>query len=118
MKQTENNTVAKTSDQMLEDKTYSQRLEKGYYHCMEKDIALYNVTKVRYTKYISLDYLKQCVHEFDAQLNEVMNTSVASYAQKRITYCTTTSLRTRGTYSGGYSTREVSSFLVLDFHFN
>ena len=68
---------------------------EGYYRCTKKNIALYNAIKVSYTKYIYLDYLKQWVHEFDTQLNEGMNTSVASYAQKGITYCTTTSLRTR-----------------------
>ena len=86
MKQLENHTVGKTS---------IQSLEEGYFRCIEKDIALYNAIKVRYNKYISLDYLKLCVYELDTQLNEGMNTSVAPYTQKGIIYCTTTSLPTR-----------------------
>jgi hypothetical protein len=92
LKQLETKTKDKADN---EEPPRSQRLEDGYYRSMTNDLELYNAMKARYMKYISLDFLKMCVHEFDTQLNEGMNTSVASYAQKGITYCTTTSLRTR-----------------------
>ena len=77
MKQLENKNHAKEN---LEDRSRSQRLQKGYYRSMSKNIALYNSMKARYIEYISLGFLKMCVDEFDTQLNEGMNTSVASYA--------------------------------------
>ena len=81
---------------------------------MSEDIALYNAMKARYMKYTSLDFLKQCVHEFDTQLNEGMNTSVASYAQKGITYCTTTSLRTRVLTAAGIQLVGFHWYLIFD----
>ena len=39
--------------------------------------------------------MSQCRHEFDTQMNEGMNNSVAFYANKGSNYCGTTSLLTR-----------------------
>ena len=51
--------------------------------------------------------LAQCVHEYDTQKNEGMNTCVAKYAPKNKTYCKSISLETRvkvaaGIYTVGY----------------
>ena len=73
----------------------SERTKEGYYRCKIKDIALYNKMKFKYEKYISYQFLSQCRHEFDTQMNEGMNNSVAYYATKGSNYCGTSSLLTR-----------------------
>ena len=51
--------------------------------------------KKKYSKYISEEYLIQCCHEYDTQLNEGMNRSVAKYVPKGTNFCGTTSLISR-----------------------
>ena len=51
--------------------------------------------KLKYVKYITYNYMKQCRHEFDTQMNESMNNSVAFYALKGQNFSGTTSLKTR-----------------------
>ena len=51
--------------------------------------------------------LKECMHPFDSQINEALNTSVGKYAPKGRTYCTSMSLANRvliamGTHNLGY----------------
>ena len=62
---------------------------------MVKDKLLYDEMLNRYEKYITHDYLKQCRHEFDTQMNEGMNNSVSHYAPKGMNFSGTTSLQTR-----------------------
>ena len=62
---------------------------------MKKDKLLFQAMKEKYVKYTTYNFLKQCKHEFDTQMNEGMNNSVAFYAAKGQKYATTTSLKTR-----------------------
>jgi hypothetical protein len=73
----------------------SQCLEEGYYRTLQDNLALYEAIKTRYQRYISREFLAQCRHEFDTNLNEDMNQSVATYASKGLTFCSTPSLRAR-----------------------
>ena len=59
------------------------------------DALLYAAMKEKYEKYISIEYLTQCCHIYDTQLNEGMNRSVCKYVQKGTNFCRTTSLITR-----------------------
>ena len=86
--------ASKNSDEITAS-SKSQRLEEGYYRTIEDNLALYEAIKTRYQRYISREFLAQCRHEFDTNLNEGMNQSVATYASKGLTFCTTPSLRAR-----------------------
>ena len=55
----------------------------------------------KYDKHISKEYLQHCQHSFDTQVNEGMNNSVASYANKGKHYGGTSSLLTRVYISAG-----------------
>ena len=54
------------------DKT-GKRSEMGYYMCMTKKKTLHDEMRNRYKKYVTYNFLKQCIHEFDTQMNEGMN---------------------------------------------
>ena len=56
---------------------------------------MYEVMKQKYKHYISEEYLAQCCHLYDTQVNECMNRSIAKYVPKGTNFCTTTSLITR-----------------------
>ena len=73
----------------------SERDDKGYYRCKKADSILYKAMKKKYSKYITNDYLSQCCHLYDTQVNEGLNRSVAKYVPKGTNFCTTTSLVTR-----------------------
>ena len=73
----------------------SERDDKGYYRSKVTDALLYAAMKEKYVKYISIEYLTQCCHIYDTQLNEGMNRSVCKYVQKGTNFCRTTSLITR-----------------------
>ena len=49
----------------------------------------------KYSKYITVEYLTQCCHMYDTQLNEGMNRSVSKYVHKGTNFCGTNSLRNR-----------------------
>ena len=49
---------------------------------MVDDKVLYEAMKQKYAKYISREYLQHCQHSFDTQINEGINNSVSSYANK------------------------------------
>ena len=67
----------------------------GYYRSVTENKKLYKqITKI-YNELTSDDRLKECLHSYDTQLNEAMNTSVSRYARKGRTYCTTMSLTNR-----------------------
>ena len=72
-----------------------ERDDKGYYRCKVADHQLYEKMVEKYSKYISREFLTQCCHQYDTQLNEGMNRSVAKYVPKGTNFCTTTSLITR-----------------------
>ena len=73
----------------------SERAKAGYYRCMINDKALYEEMKERYAKFISHNFLKQCKHEYDTQMNEGMNNSIAYFAPKGMNFCGSLSLQTR-----------------------
>ena len=73
----------------------SERDNKGYYRCKKADAKLYDVMKQKYERYVSEQFLTQCCHMYDTQVNEGLNRSVAKYVPKGTNYCTTTSLITR-----------------------
>ena len=73
----------------------SERDDKGYYRSKVDDAELFEAMNSKYEKYISIEYLLQCCHLYDTQLNEGMNRSVCKYVPKGTNYCTTTSLITR-----------------------
>lgn len=73
----------------------SERDDKGYYRSKMTDRSLYEVMKEKYKRYISHNYLAQCCHLYDTQVNEGMNKSVAKYVPKGTNFCTTASLITR-----------------------
>jgi len=72
----------------------AERDNEGYYQSKITDAALFDAMKSKYDKY-SVEYLTQCCHMYDTQLNEGMNRSVAKYVPKGTNYCRTTSLITR-----------------------
>ena len=51
--------------------------------------------KEKYSRYVSDNFLRQCCHECDTQMNEGLNRSVAKYVPKGTNFCTTISLITR-----------------------
>ena len=69
----------------------SKRTKKGYYRRMIQDKMLYDAMTIKYAKYIAYSFTKQCRHEFDTQMNESMNNSVAFYAPKGHNFSGTTS---------------------------
>ena len=73
----------------------SERDDKGYYRCKKEDAKLYEKMKEKYSKYISEQFLEQCCHQYDTQVNEGLNRSVAKYVPKGTNFCTTSSLITR-----------------------
>ena len=68
---------------------------KGYYRSKVENGKLYKQMKKIWKKLTTEDRLKECMHPYDSQINESMNTSVAKYARKGRTYCTTMSLTNR-----------------------
>ena len=87
----------KKSDDEKEGKTVdpSERDAVGYYRCKKADGKLYVVMKEKYSRYVSDEFLTQCCHEHDTQMNEGLNRSVSKYVPKGTNFCTTTSLITR-----------------------
>ena len=65
--------------------------------------------KERYAKYITYDFLKQCRHELDTQMNEGMDNSVVYYARKGQNYSATSSLETRVYIAAGVQ--------LISYHF-
>ena len=62
---------------------------------------------LKYNRYISEEILEQCIHEYNKQKNEGMNTCVAKYTPKNKTYCKSILLEARvkvaaGIYMVGY----------------
>ena len=89
---------------------------------MVNDKRLYDAMKIKYAKYITHDFLNQCRHEFDTQMNEGMNNSVAFYAPKGLNFSTSTSLKTRVYIAAGvqlvghhYFWTSVLDILGVDF---
>ena len=72
-----------------------ERDSKTYYRSKVSNGKLYDEMAIKYEHYISKEYLQQCQHSFDTQVNEGMNNSIAAYAPKGKHYCTTISLLTR-----------------------
>ena len=72
----------------------STRDDKGYYRCKLADRQLYDKIVEKYSKYISLQFLMHCCHQYDTHLNEGTNRSVSKYVPKGTNFCTTTSLIT------------------------
>ena len=75
--------------------------------------------KQEYAKYISREYLQHVQHSFDTQVNEGINNSVASYANKGKHYSGTSSLITRvliaaGIHLVGYHHFWTSCFDLLE----
>ena len=75
--------------------------------------------KQKYAKYISREYLQHVQHSFDTQVNEGINNSVASYANKGKHYSGTSSLITRvliaaGIHLVGYHHFWTSCFDLLE----
>ena len=84
----EENTIPAVDD-------HAERSKKTYYRSKIEDEPLYKAMQSKYDKYISKEYLQHCQHSFDTQVNEGMNNSVASYANKGKHYGGTSSLLTR-----------------------
>ena len=80
---------------------------EGYYRCKTKNAKLYKQFTKIYRQFTSEERLRECMHPYDTQLNEAMNTSVHRYAPKGRTYCSTMSLTNRvmialGVRNAGY----------------
>ena len=78
-----------------------------YYRSKETDNDLYIALKQAYAKYITKEMLEQCNHNYNTQVNEGMNTSIARYAPKSRHYSKSTSLSIRvhiaaAVYNVGY----------------
>ena len=89
------------------DDKEEMRKKKGYYRSKIHHAELYLQMKQIYKKLTTDDRLRECMHPYDSQINEAMNTSVAKYARKGRTYCTTMSLTNRvmlamGVHNLGY----------------
>ena len=85
----------------------SERNKEGYYRNKKDDAELYAKLCELYQPYITEERITQCKHEFDTQVNEGMNTSVAKYAPKNRHYSKSISLEARvkvaaGIYNCGY----------------
>ena len=78
-----------------------ERNKKTYYRSKVDDDKLFDAMKIKYTKYISKEYLQHCMHSFDTQINEGMNNSCAAYANKGKHYGGTSSLLTRVLIAAG-----------------
>ena len=75
--------------------TEENERKEGYYRCKIKHKKLYEQMKPIWDRLTTEDRLLECMHYFDSQLNEALNTSVMKYARKGRTYCTTMSLTNR-----------------------
>ena len=99
-------TATKTAPVVHAD-SVSERDKQGYYRDKTLDADLWKVLVEKYERYRSEEMLAQCIHEYDTQKNEGMNTCVAKYAPKNKTYCKSISLEARvkvaaGIYMVGY----------------
>ncbi len=83
------------------NKVGSERNKTGYYRCKVEDAELYNHLVELYEPYISEKRNEQSKHEFDTQVNEGMNTSVAKYTPKNRHYSKTMSLEARVKFAAG-----------------
>ena len=72
-----------------------KKRRKGYYRLNEKHSKLYNEMKTISRQLTTDDKIRECMHPYDSQINEAMDVSVAKYARKDRTYCTTMSLTNR-----------------------
>ena len=84
-----------------------QERRDGYYRCKILHQRLYEQIKPIWDRLTTDERLLECMHYFDSQLNEALNTSVLKYARKGRTYCTTMSLTNRvmiamGVHNLGY----------------
>ena len=62
----------------------SERDKQGYYRDKKLDADLWEVLVEKYERYRSEEMLAQCIHEYDTQKNEGMNTCVAKNAVSRL----------------------------------
>ena len=91
----------------LPEEKKENRERKGYYRSKILHRELYLQMKPIWMKLTTDEKLYECMHTENSQRNEAMNTSVAKYARKGRTYCTTMSLTNRvmlamGTQNLGY----------------
>ena len=86
--------VESTSSDGSPDDPKDKRDSKTYYRSKVSNGKLFDAMKKKYEHYITKEYLQQCMHSFDTQVNEGMNNSIAAYATKGKHFCTTTSLLT------------------------
>ena len=59
----------------------------GYYPSKAGDKEVYDILKKEFEKYVSLQKLTECCHEFDTNINESLNNIVAKYAPKTKNLC-------------------------------
>ena len=79
----------------------SEKDDKGCCRSVVTDKAIYRVMKEKYANYMSNDFLTQCCHSYDTQLNEGMNRSVMKYIPTGTIVCWTSSLVTRVNITNG-----------------
>ena len=81
--------------------------KQEYYRNKFADKDLWEALVIKHERCITYKVLEQCLHKFDTQKNEGMNTYVAKYAPKNKTYCKSISLEAgvkiaAGIYMVGY----------------
>ena len=99
----------------------NEKREKGYYRCKVRHRKLYEQMKQIWDRLTTDERLKECMHLFDSQINEALNTAVGKYARKGRTYCTTMSLTNRvmiamGVHNLGYLKFWYRVFDALKLH--
>ena len=84
------------------------REKEGYFRCKIKNKKLFTQMKTIFSRFKKKKAVKQCLHLWCTQKNEGLNTSVAKYAPKGKTYCSSVSLSNRisiviGVQNSGYN---------------
>jgi hypothetical protein len=82
-------------------KILSEKEAKGKYRNKTDHLPMYNTVVALIGRFLTKECLSECCHPHDSQLNEALNTSVASYAPKHKDFSTSTSLKCRVAFAAG-----------------
>ena len=78
-------------DASAEDRKDSER----YYRCLKKDAKLFTVLEELIERFVTPEALEDLCHGMDTQVNESLNNTIAWFAPKNKSYCSSLSLTNR-----------------------
>jgi hypothetical protein len=82
-------------------KILSEKEAKGKYRNKTDHLPMYKTVVALIGRFLTKECLSECCHPHDSQLNEALNSSVASYAPKHKDFSTSTSLKCRVAFAAG-----------------